>query len=89
MKRKKILSRNFLIVIAILIILTVIGVIKFQAEFFDVFGLLSFSFLIFVGGWMLYTDTETPDWVGMVLLGMGILGIIVDGGIIIKFIIAA
>jgi hypothetical protein len=55
-----------------------------QPEFFDLFGLVVFAFLFWVGYKMLKSRKRLPDWVGFVILLIAILGIIVDGYIVIK-----
>lgn len=84
MVKKKVFNKTAITIILVLIVLAILGVLKFQAEIFDVFGILVFSFLVFVSGWMLYSHKETPNWVAWILLGIGIMGIIIDGGIVLK-----
>ena len=55
-----------------------------RAEFFDIFGLITFTFLIVVGMTILRTKKRLPDWMGYVILLIGILGLIIDGTIVIK-----
>jgi hypothetical protein len=50
-----------------------------SAVFFDLFGLLVFSSLIGLAVWELRTKKHTPDWVGISILIVAILGLIVDG----------
>ena len=53
-----------------------------QPEFFDIFGIFVFSFLIFASLWGLKTKKPFPKWMLMALLLIGILGFIVDGIIV-------
>lgn len=71
----------------VLITLITLGIINFQlqAEFFDIFGLTVFGFLLGSGVWMLATKKETPDWVAILVIIIGILGLFVDGYLVIKF----
>ncbi len=54
-----------------------------SAEFFDIFGLIVFAFL-FVVGVLMIRKQKLPDWVGFIILLIAILGLIVDGYIVIK-----
>ncbi len=54
-----------------------------RAEFFDIFGLIVFTFLLVIG-LMMIKKKKLPDWAGFVILLIGILGLIVDGYIVIK-----
>ncbi len=55
-----------------------------EPTFFDWFGLVTFMFLIIVGIWILQTDKIPPDWIGFILFLIGVLGLIVDGTIVIR-----
>ncbi|GEM_PF-1353841 len=55
-----------------------------KPEFFDVFGLLVFAFLLIVGYLMTTKKKKMPDWVGFVIFVIGILGLIVDGFIVFR-----
>ncbi len=55
-----------------------------STEFFDVFGFMAFIIIAIVGTWMLKSKERLPNWIGMVVLSIGILGIIIDGFIVIK-----
>lgn len=57
---------------------------KFTPEFFDIFGLGVFSFITVLSGWALKTGTSVPRWALMILLGIGIAGLLVDGAIVYK-----
>jgi hypothetical protein len=83
-KKKSFLNWNFIIFGIIALIIVVFGLTIFRAEFFDIFGIMVFSFLLILGGWMLLTDVETPDWAAWIVLIIGALGIVTDGWIVIK-----
>lgn len=51
---------------------------KFRPEFFDIFGLGVFTFLIGVSAWGLITGEPLPRVVLLAVLVIGILGLIVD-----------
>lgn len=72
------------IIITIIVIVVAIFLIMQgnRQEFFDIFGLVIFIFLLIVGSWMLLSKKKLPQWVGFVILLVGILGLIVDGFII-------
>jgi len=55
-----------------------------SAEFFDVFGFFGFIIIIFLSIWMLVAKKKFPRWAGVVLLIIGVLGLIIDGYIVIK-----
>ena len=52
---------------------------KFGATFFDLFGLIIFGGLIFIGLFELYRKKPMPDWLAFCLIVVGLFGIIVDG----------
>jgi len=54
-----------------------------QAEFFDIFGILVFAFLLFIG-LKIVQKKKLPNWTGIVILLIAISGLIVDGIIVIK-----
>lgn len=83
-RRRSLLNKNFIIFAVLLIIINVIGLQFFRAEFFDIFGILVFSFFLLLGGWMLWTDKETPDWAAWIVLIIGLLGLVTDGWIVLK-----
>ena len=74
------------VVSLILITFISFGLIKFQirAEFFDIFGLTVFGFFLSSGIWMLATKKETPDWVAILIIIIGLLGLFVDGYLVIR-----
>ena len=51
-------------------------------EFFDIFGLATFSFITAVSIWSLKTGKPFPKWAVILFLIIGIAGLIVDGGIV-------
>lgn len=72
-----------IIVVAILTAIFLIAQSN-KPEFFDLFGLLVFSFLLIVGYLMMGKKKKMPDWVGFVIFIVGVLGLIVDGFIVFK-----
>jgi len=85
-KMKKLL----MIIIGLVAVVLTIFLITQNPEdpvFFDYFGLLTFTFLFGVGVWMLKTKNKAYEWIGFLILLIGILGLIVDGFIVIKRII--
>lgn len=55
-----------------------------NAEFFDVFGFMGFIIILMISIWMLKSKDKLPNWAGVILLSIAILGIIIDGIIVIK-----
>jgi len=53
-----------------------------RPEFFDIFGLLVFSFITILSIWSLRTERVVPVWATVILLLIGISGLIVDGAIV-------
>lgn len=53
-----------------------------RPEFFDIFGLAVFSFIIILSLWGLITKKKLPEWSLITLLIIGILGIFIDGAIV-------
>lgn len=71
--------------IAFLLIASIIAFLmigKYPPQFFDNFGVIIFAFLSVFGVWMLNTKKETSDNLAFVVLLVGIVGLITDGGII-------
>jgi uncharacterized membrane protein len=58
-----------------------------KPEFFDIFGIFIFIFLSIIGFLMFKKKKKMPDIIGFIILLIGILGLIVDGYIVIKYII--
>ncbi len=73
-------------IIAVIFIISTIFLVSIEKrpEFFDFFGLIVFTFLFIIGIWMLKSRKKLPDWIGFTILLIGILGLIVDGAIIIR-----
>jgi len=76
---------KFLWILAVIVIGITIYLISSgkQPEFFDIFGLIVFSYLFIIGIWML-KGKKLPDWSGFVILLIAVLGLIVDGSIVIR-----
>lgn len=55
-----------------------------KAEFFDIFGFMGFIIILIISMWMLKSKDKLPNWAGVILLSIAILGLIIDGTIIIK-----
>jgi len=55
-----------------------------KPEFYDIFGLATFSFITAASLWSLKTGNSFPVWILFVLLFIGIAGLIVDGTIVYK-----
>ncbi len=53
-----------------------------RPEFFDIFGILVFSFITSLSVWGLWTKKKFPKWATIILLTIGVLGLIVDGTIV-------
>ncbi|MDD5068380.1 MAG: hypothetical protein PHS53_03965 [Candidatus Pacebacteria bacterium] len=53
-----------------------------RPEFYDIFGVPIWIFLIVLTIWSLKTGLPMPTWTIIVLLFIGILGLIVDGGMV-------
>ena len=53
-----------------------------RPESFDIFGILTFGFITILSVWLLKTGQTIPEWALFILLGIGILGILVDGVIV-------
>ncbi len=54
-----------------------------EAEFFDIFGFIGFIYITMVSIWLL-NNKSLPKWTKIILLAIGILGILVDGFIIVS-----
>ena len=52
-------------------------------EFFDIFGLAGFTIILLIGIWILKAKNKVPNWIGIILMIIAILGLIVDGFIVI------
>jgi len=58
--------------------------IKITPEFFDIFGLITFTYLGALGIWALKSSEKLPDWTAYLLVLIGIAGLIIDGTIVYK-----
>ena len=56
----------------------------FQAEFFDIFGFLGFIYITGTSLWMLKNKKKLPKPATIILLILGILGLLIDGSIVIN-----
>jgi uncharacterized membrane protein len=68
--------------------IAIIGAVSFifleqPPEFFDIFGILVFIFLFYIG-FLIYTKKEIPDYTGFIILLISILGLIVDGYLVLN-----
>ena len=53
-----------------------------KPEFYDIFGLGTFTYLTGLGIWMLFLKKKTFKYIGISLIIIGILGVVVDGTIV-------
>ena len=58
-----------------------------KIEFFDIFGFLAFVTIAILGIFILKRYQKVPDWIGGLLLIIGIAGVLINGTIIIKALI--
>ncbi len=56
-----------------------------RPEFFDIFGILVFIFIIFMSIWGIKFSKPIPRWAFIILLFIGILGLTVDSLIVFNF----
>jgi len=76
---------EWVIAILVAILITLFLVFNgFRPEFFDIFGLIVFTYLFVVGIWMFKQKRKIPNWIKFPILTIGILGFIVDGFIVLK-----
>jgi len=81
----KIKKIGMVLIGSIFVIVTILLVIEgHKPEFFDIFGVFIFAFLFIVGIFMLVSRKKLPDYIGFIILLISILGLIVDGSIVIK-----
>ncbi len=76
--------------IGLLIILAIAAAVfanNMPAEWFDNFGLIVFTAIGILALWEIKTKKETPDWVSYALFVIAVLGLIVDGTIVIRGVI--
>ena len=55
-----------------------------SAEFFDIPGFIAFTILLIIGILMLKTKRKLPNWVAVIIIVISILGMVIDGFIVIK-----
>ena len=59
-----------------------------NAEFFDIFGILAFIIILIIGILIKVKRRKLPnnvfDWIAVVLIIIGVLGLVVDSVIVIK-----
>ena len=58
--------------------------IALTPEFFDIFGIAIFTIILLIGIWKTGSKKKLPLWIGYLLATIGVLGLIVDGTIVIK-----
>ncbi len=56
--------------------------LEIQPQFFDIFGIATFTFIVVVTLWSLRSNKPLPKWILTILLVIGILGLLVDGVIV-------
>ena len=85
-KNKKKFENRIYAGVGFLFVLTAIILVNIISEptFFDWFGLVVFTFLFLVGYYILFENKSLPDWAGFIIFLIGILGLIVDGTIILR-----
>ncbi len=58
-----------------------------NAEFFDIFGIFVFAIILIIGILIKFKRRKSPkhflDWIAIILIIIGVLGLIVDGTIVI------
>ena len=54
-----------------------------NAEFLDIFGFFGFVIIFLIGIWMLNAKEKLPKWAAMILIIIGLLGLIIDGVVVI------
>ena len=54
-----------------------------NAEFFDIFGFLGFIYIIIISI-LILKNKKVPKWAAIILLTIGILGLTIDGFIVIN-----
>jgi len=80
LERRVYASIGFFVVLIAIILVNLIT----EPTFYDLFGLVVFSFLFVIGYLILFEKKKLPDWTGFIIFLIGILGLIVDGTIILK-----
>jgi multidrug transporter EmrE-like cation transporter len=71
--------------VALVLILLTIGMISIghSPAFYDIFGLVVFTFLTSVGIYMINKPKDPPQIIWFILIIIGLLGLFVDGSIVI------
>ena len=54
------------------------------AEFFDIFGIFGFIYIIVFSSWLLFIQSISPRWPVYILLLIGITGLIIDSAVVYK-----
>ncbi len=80
------MNKMLVSVIGILAVIIAVSMLYYidNPVFFDIFGLIVFTFLFITGISMLKSKEKMPDWVGFIILIIGVLGLIVDGVMVFK-----
>ncbi len=52
------------------------------AEFFDIFGIITFLYVTAFSSWLLFVQNFSPRWPVVILFLIGIIGFIVDAVIV-------
>ncbi|RJQ37171.1 hypothetical protein C4552_01570 [Candidatus Parcubacteria bacterium] len=55
-----------------------------RPEFFDIFGLAVFSFLLASAAWSLRTHQPLPRWALWLIVAIGIAGLLVDRALVVR-----
>ncbi len=74
----------FLIGIVLVVITVFITLNQTDPAFYDPLGFVTFSFLIAIGIYMLRKPKNPPEWIWFFLILVGVLGIIIDGSIVLR-----
>jgi len=54
----------------------IIEIIK--PEYFDILGVVTFIFILFIGVWGLINKKKLPKWVNIIFIIIGLLGLLID-----------
>lgn len=81
MNLKKKINKYAVWIILISILLVIITIVK-TPVFFDNFGIIVFAYLTYLGFYL--SKRNLPDWISLSLVGIGVVGLIVDGINILK-----
>lgn len=73
------------LILAIIISFLIISYGK-TAETFDNFGFIGFIILTIIGIHILRNKKRTPDWIGLLLMLIALIGLIVDGFVVMNLI---